>query len=108
MSNWQGLTQDVWRAQLCAFGETVLYRHITAGDFSIKGIFNSIFEVVEVADDTPIGSNVPTLGIRLQDIPAKLTPQDTVEFRGYSWMVVSSNEDGEGFTQLVLHKGAAL
>ena len=89
----------------CAFGEPIEYtftrRRITK---KINGIFDEIFEQVDPDTEVVVSSNLLTLGIKLSDLPYPPEKNDRVKLRKTIYRVVDSQEDGQGGSELILHR----
>ena len=100
------LFDDIHECAKETFGEEIVYSPKSGGRFDIIGIFNEIFEQIDPDTERIVASNEPTCGIKLSDIPFRpikgdiiLRPKTDDSFR-----VVDSREDGEGMSQLFLHR----
>lgn len=88
-----------------AFGEPVEYTHTRRKIIKrINGIFDELFEQVDPDTEVVVASNLITLGIRLKDLPFAPEKLDKVKLRGKTFFVVDSMEDGQGGSELQLHK----
>ena len=89
----------------CGFGEPVEYtytrRKITK---KINGIFDEVFEQVDPDTEVVVASNLLTLGIKLSTLPYPPEKFDRVKLRKVIYKVVDSQEDGQGGSELILHR----
>jgi len=88
-----------------AFGEKVVYtfkrRRITK---TIDAIFDDIFEKVDPDTEVVVTSNLITLGIKLSDLPHPPEKFDTIKLRDVVFKVVDVMDDGQGGSELQLHR----
>lgn len=89
-------------ACLGVFGETVTYTPATGEPYEIQGIFNEIYQEVDSAGAI-VQSARPNLGVRVDDLAAKVARGDKVTLRGVTYRVLDNQTDGEGGTTLLLH-----
>lgn len=89
------------------FGFDVTYMPVAGGSFTIRAIFDNNFQQVDPDTETVIASNIPRLNLKLKDlkdvgvVPCK---KDRVDVKGTLYQVVDSQEDGQGASELWLHK----
>lgn len=89
----------------CAFGEPVAYTHVKKRvTRNINAIYDEIFEQVDPDTEIVVASNLLTLGIKLSDLPYPPEKNDKVKLRGKVFLVVDSMEDGQGGSELQLHR----
>ena len=89
----------------CAFGEPVTYYPKKAtGGFKIQAIFDGPFEQVDPDTEVLVASNQYTLGVKLADLPFPPCKGDRVSVRSVSYLVVDSQEDGQGGSEMILHR----
>ncbi len=104
------LTDDIQECIKDTFGETlsVTYEPKAGGGPSpVEGVFNDQHTLVDPDTERVIDSNVITLGVKLVDLPAGDPVKGdkvTVAKRGKTYRVHSSQEDGQGWTEIFLHE----
>lgn len=100
------LFNDIHECCKETFGEEIIYSPKEGGEFSVTGIFNEIFEQIDPDTERIVASNEPTVGIKLSDLPFVPAKGDKVQRpkTGDTFRVVDSREDGEGMSQLFLHR----
>lgn len=87
-----------------AFGEEVTYSAIGETPVTITGVFNNRHRAVDPDTEQFVDSVVPTLGVDLSDLPREPQKGDGVTLRGQAYRVASSEEDGEGWSELFLYE----
>jgi hypothetical protein len=102
--DWAALTAPVTRI----FGEEVLYRPATGGEYPITGVFDAAFkEVLGLKPDgSPMTSVAPTLGMQPRDLPAMPLKGDhlTVLSTGFIYRVREVRPDSHGGAILMLNE----
>lgn len=87
------------------FGEEVAFTPLAGGaSTSLKGIFNTRYQVVDPNGEQVVSSNQPTLGVKLADLPAPPVKGDFLLIREKQYQIHDSQEDGEGWLYLFLHE----
>jgi hypothetical protein len=95
---------------VASFGEAAqgfpvpTYMPATGVPFTIDGIFDEAYKLVDETSDLPVVSVQPRLGVRLSDFPSGMRPQqaDRVEIRGKVYAVREIRLDGKGEAGLLL------
>ena len=72
--------------------------------FKIQAIFDGPFEQVDPDTEVLVASNQYTLGVKLADLPFPPCKGDRVSVRSVSYLVVDSQEDGQGGSEMILHR----
>lgn len=89
----------------CAFGESVKYIPLKTGSsFTISAIFDGPFEQVDPDTEVVVASNQFTIGVKLSDLQFAPVKGDKVEIREILYRVIDSQEDGQGGSEIMLHK----
>ncbi|WAP69044.1 hypothetical protein OH818_01530 [Jiella pelagia] len=83
------------------------YYPLEGASFTVRGVFNTVFQQVDPDTGAIVGSNQPNLGVRLTDFDKAPASGDKMEIRGKSYVVVDTQEDGEGGARLILHRDCA-
>lgn len=97
------LVNETFKIATKTFGEEMVYYQ---GDssYEFNGIFDASAQLINFQIDPGIGSIAPVVSMRLADIPVIPGPGDTVLIRDVVYDVKTSQENGEGWTTLVLNK----
>ncbi len=114
MTDFRELACDVLVKVNCTFGEKVSYYPSQGGGpIEIQATFDDFFEQVDPDTEVVIASNQPTLLIKLTDIPFLPIKGDVVRIKAnafkmqtkaISYTVYDSQEDGQGGSELFMHK----
>lgn len=102
--DWEKAKDDIIKAGIAAFGESVEYHAQLRLPVEIRGIFDAAFVPVDPQSGVSVGSSVPMIDIRLADLPTSPSPGDRVLVRGDFYRVVTFQPDGQGAAKLLLHK----
>lgn len=86
------------------FGERVYYKPLKGGSYYLQAVFDRNFEQVDPDTQVVIASNVPILGVNLNNMFGKPENGDEVKILDEFFRVVDSREDGQGGASLVLQK----
>ena len=86
------------------FGEPVNYRPKKGGPYTLHGVFDRNFVQVDPDTEAVIASNVPSLGINLNEMHEKPEQGDEVRIYDEYFVVTDSQEDGQGGATLILQK----
>lgn len=89
---------------LNTFGEPVVYVPQGRSAVSITAIFDAVFEELDPNTGAIIVSKKPVLGIREADLSFTPREGDNVLIRETNYRVVEVMTDGQGGSQLRLHK----
>jgi len=106
-SEFSSQVSDLLDCAAFAFGIDVTYMPVKGGSHAIKAIFDNQWEQVDPDTETVIASNLPRINVKLQDlkklgiVPCK---KDRVDIKGVLYQVIDSQEDGQGASELILHK----
>lgn len=102
--SWSSVTDQIVKAGVDAFGETVTYKPAVGTQYDIKGVFGRI-TVEETAGQTAamVGFRT-TVGVRRADLQADPAIGDQIIFNSVTYNVISSEEDGGGGILLILQK----
>ena len=103
-SNFKNLVDGLLGRTIQAFGEEVIYKPSKGGEYRLCGVFDRNFEQVDPDSHVVIASNIPMLGVNLNDMFEKPTQGDLVEIEDEIFKVVDSQEDGQGGASLILQK----
>lgn len=104
MDFWTQAKDAAIKAGIATFGESVEYHPQLALPLDIRAIFDAAYVPVDPQTGVSIGSAVPTLDLRLADLPQSPSPGDRCIVRGDFYRVVSFQPDGQGAAKLLLHK----
>lgn len=90
----------------CTLGVTCEYLPKRGGRIEIQGVFDDRAQEVDPDTEINISSNIFTLGVKFNDLPAKPAKGDRVKIKNKYYQVIDSLEDGvpEASTVLVLHE----
>ena len=86
------------------FGETVTYYPVGKGDYKLTAVFDRNFEMIDPETEAVISSNVPRLGVNLNNMHEKPREGDLVRIVDELFRVEDSQEDGQGGATLQLVK----
>ena len=86
------------------FGEEVLYKPLKGGSYNLQAVFDRNFQQVDPDTEVIIASNVPAIGVNLNDMYEKPEQGDEVEIEDELFRVSDSQEDGQGGSTLILQK----
>lgn len=98
------LVDGVLRTTINVFGEDVLYQPIDGGDYRLKAVFDRNFQQVDPDTEVVIGSNIPALGVNLNEMKDRPKQGDRVVIGDEIFRVSDSQEDGQGGASLILQK----
>jgi len=86
------------------FGEEVSYKPLSGGSYTLYAVFDRNFEQVDPDTQVIVASNVPMLGVNLNEMHEEPEQGDQVEIIDETFRVVDSQEDGQGGASLILQK----
>ncbi len=100
------LAEDIHDCSTFSFGEEFIYKPKEGGQFRLVGIFNEIHEQVDPDTERIVATNTPSVGIKLKDLPVEPKKGDIVLrlSKNTKFRVIDSQEDGEGMSQMFLHR----
>lgn len=103
---WRDLTRNVINAVKSVMGESVTY--IPQGDddeaYSITGVFDEAYELVDLAAGADVSSVHPMLLVKIDDMETEPARGDELEVRDVRYVVIESQTDGQAAFKLILHK----
>ena len=104
--SFRDLTNKLLDSAFSKFGEEqkVKYRPSTGGTFTIRGIFDEMWEEVDPDTGIKISTTQPNLGIKENELPFAPLTGDTVEVISEIFKVTDVQEDGQGASTLFLHR----
>jgi hypothetical protein len=102
--NWQGATAGVIDQVKGTFGRAVTYTPQGQAALTLDCVFNNPSIAIEVGGDLNHTRSVPTLFVKLADLPSSPKKGDRVEVDGTHYRVIDSQEDGQGGSLLFLNK----
>lgn len=100
--DWAELTNSVNGLTTDVFGEAATYKPKLGAEIVINGVFAQKVVELRAGQSVGVASKRPTFWIRLSDLPALPTKGDQVTIRGTGYVMVESQEDGDGGSLLVL------
>jgi len=87
-----------------AFGELVEYYPSIGGTYEIRAIFDNEYEAMDSESEQLISSNLPVLGVNLNDLDFEIKVGDTVLVRNLIFKIYDVREDGQGGARLYIHR----
>jgi hypothetical protein len=98
------LADGVMTTAVGTFGEIVRYIPKNENEYSIRGIFDKLFEQVDPDTEQIVASNQPVIGFRESDLQRTPEKGDRIIIRGKTYRVIDSQEDGVAGVRLLLHE----
>jgi len=86
------------------FGEEVRYSPTKGGDYRMVAVFDRNFQQVDPDTEVVIASNIPALGVNLNNMFEAPEQGDMVDIKGELFRVTDSQEDGQGGATLIMQK----
>lgn len=92
----------------CAFGKPIRYQPLgQRRRIKLNAVFDSPFEQVDPDTEILIASNQISIGIKLEDLCGLKPKKGDMVFEGKDkYRVIDSQEDGQGGSQIFLHKAS--
>ena len=106
MPPFENLAKGAFEAIKSALSTDVIYLPKIGGLFKIRGPFDDRAQAVDPDSEQVVSSNLFSLGIKLDDLPAPPKVGDTAKIKNVNYKVVDVQEDGAPDVSVVviLHK----
>lgn len=101
--DWEASTQAINSLVRDTFGVTATYTPTVGPPVQIKGVFTKEFISVKVGDVIGNSSVHPMLAIKLSDLALKPARGDKATINGTNYLIIESQEDGGGGSNLILN-----
>lgn len=104
--DWTTVTNDLHRAVMGAFGESVRVQYAIGGaePIPVDGIFDEGARPLQIVTDPQVNELAPMLGIQLSQFPPDFDPRnaqdDTFVVRGRTYIVKDGRPDSHGWAIL--------
>ena len=104
--NFEEIAKSAFDEVKCALGIEAIYFPKVGGPVTLRGVFDDRVQEVTPDSEVAISSNVYSLGLKLDDLPAPPVKGDKVIIKNITYKVINSMEDGvDGVsTVLFLHR----
>ena len=104
MADFRNRVDKILKTATKVFGEDVTLLPKKGGRYSIKGIFDNEFEIIDTDTEQTVISNQPRIGINLHNLEIHPKVGDQIKIRNLNFKIVEVREDGQGGASLHLHK----
>ena len=81
----------------------IVYMPISAGAYTIGGIFDPSYEEIIIKNGEPVTRKVPVIGCKASDFTAMPQQDDSVQARGKTYVIREVRDDGHGGIMLMLN-----
>ena len=91
------------------FGDQVLFKPLSGGEYKIRGILDENVSVVDTSGEIPVETPMPVLSVKLQDFDdlgiARPVQGDEFDIKGKLYEAARSPEDGWSESRIPLFCG---
>ncbi len=100
------LANRALKAGIRVMGEPVTLTR-SSNSYSLNGVFQESFKVIDPNTGMPVNSNQPVLGLNLSDLTITPRRGDSVTIRSVNYRVRDIQEDGHTGVTLLLQRTSA-
>ncbi len=105
-TDFEQLAKNAFNPIKNTLGIAAIYLPKAGGQVDIRGVFDDRSQEVDPDTEVPVSSNIYTLGVKLEDLPAIPVKGDKVIIKNITYQVINNLEDGvpDASTVLILHR----